>query len=141
MAVCAIQPILDDAACLAAVPQGWWDVLELQILCNLRTYLETGETVATCDVQELMDDAVCFDQLTAGQRAVVRLQLLCDISTLLGAGGGAEACTVFAFRHTGDFADPNGNVTGCPGEVYVRSSTGTLWKKLTGENTNTGWAL
>lgn len=138
MAVCTPASLFAEAACFAAAQRGDWDVLELQILCNLKTYLEGGGDVATCSVSELMADAACFDALTPGQRQVAKLQLLCDISTLLGAAG---ACTVFAKRHYADFADPNGNVTGCPGDVYIRTSDGSLWKKVSGDNTNTGWLL
>lgn len=140
MAECNVDELFSEAACFSAASSGILEVLELQILCNLSTYLSTGEAVATCDIDGLMADAACFAALTSGQRQVARLQLLCNISTLMGAGGGGT-CTVFSGRHTGDFADPNSNVTGCPGEVYVRSSTGTLWKKATGENTDTGWTL
>lgn len=135
MAVCATQPLLDDASCFFALMPGQWEVVKLALLCRI---LQAIDPVASCNVQTLMNDAACFFALKGGEWKALELQLLCEISTALGASGG---CVVFAKRHAADFADPNGNVTGCPGDVYVRTSTGVLWKKLSGDNTNTGWSI
>lgn len=137
MASCSVQELADDAACFFAVAlPGISEALELTLLCRI---LQAIDPVASCDVQSLMDEANCFFPVVkGGEWKALQLQLLCNISAALGASGG---CTVFARRHVADFADPNGNVTGCPGDVYVQTSTGALWKKVSGENTNTGWVV
>jgi len=35
MAQCNIQTLLNNAACFANLPPGMWDVIELQLLCEI----------------------------------------------------------------------------------------------------------
>lgn len=48
-----------------------------------------------------------------------------------GGGGGGVAPGV---------VDPNGNVTGDPGDTYWNSANGTFWVKSSGTGTDTGWS-
>jgi hypothetical protein len=47
-----------------------------------------------------------------------------------GSGGGAIPPGV---------VDPNGNVTGSPGDMYWNTANSSLWVKDSGTGTNTGW--
>ncbi len=80
MSVCAVQPLLDP--CFYELSPILQEVVETQMLCNLKNALDTGEPVS-CDIQALLTDAACFYNLSSQQLRVIRLQLLCDINNLV----------------------------------------------------------
>ena len=126
MSTCAVQPLLDDSGCFEALTSGQWQVVQLQLLCQI---LQALDPVATCNVQTLMDDANCFNALTPGQWRVVELQLLCDIKTSI--------INALPLCGTGS---PEGVVPGliC-GQLYTDTSTGTKYTFTGTVGTNTGW--
>lgn len=52
-----------------------------------------------------------------------------------GGGGGGLAFSSAAG------ADPNGAVSGSPGDTYYSTTTGTLWTKVSGVATTSGWVV
>lgn len=58
------------------------EVVETQMLCNLKNFLTSAEPV-TCDIQEILSDAGCFYAVNSHTLRAIRVQLLCDISNLL----------------------------------------------------------
>lgn len=116
MATCAVQPLLDDAACFAATTAGQLQWLQTVLLCRI---LQALDPMAECDVQGLLDDAACFAALPAGVLQLVQAQLLCNINTNI----------VNALPLCGS-GDPNTNGTGngtiC-GQTYVDTGTNTVY--------------
>lgn len=86
MATCSVQTISNENKCLFSLTSFQLDLVQAQILCNLKAHIQLGTDV-TCDIQTLLSDAKCFASLTSFQLQVVQTQLLCDISALIAAGG------------------------------------------------------
>ncbi len=82
-----------------------------------------------CEPNDLLDLARCFSCLSAAQHLEIQTYLLCQLVAGGGTGGGAvEPGAV----------DPEGSVTGTPGQTYFNSTNGTFWVKSSGSG-NTGW--
>lgn len=84
---------------------------------------------------EIAEASTCFSCIDNKESAI--LYLLEQIVTNGGGGGGGNAFS------SGSVDDPNGNVTGSPGDIYLSSipagGDGSVWFKVTGTDTNTGW--
>lgn len=135
MASCAIQPLLDDAACFNTLMGHQLQVVQATLLCQILTTLNP---VATCNVEELLADGRCFAALPSGLMPVVIAQLLCDLNSTLsgGGGGGGASGTSFSYWGTGS---PEGVVTAPVGSQYLDISTSQQWGKTSGGSTAFGW--
>lgn len=83
----------------------------------------------TCDPEVLAQSGKVFNGLDEGQRDIIELQLLCEI---LGASGGGTPIPPGT-------VNPNGNVTGSPGQTYFNSANSTFWVQNSATTGNTGW--
>lgn len=134
---CNPQDLVNPSLMGSFLP-GQMPYVEAALLCNIKQVLEGDEDVS-CDPQSIADEMKCLMcNFTPNQIAYVRAQLLCDIATLLGGGIPPSSCSTASKRHYGS-GDPEGVVEGCRGEIYVDVDTGTLWVKVSGDNTDTGW--
>jgi hypothetical protein len=66
-----------------------------------------------------------------------------ETRTLRGSRAGGPSTLPAALGagalRSSDAVAPNGTIVGSPGDLYTDTTTGQLWAKQTGVNTNTGW--
>ncbi len=82
MATCAVDTLLEDNPCYAALPPFLLDVVVTQMLCNILDKLQNGGAVS-CDVQTLLDQGVCFAAMPQSILKVLQASLLCEITNAL----------------------------------------------------------
>lgn len=77
----------------------------------------------SCNINTLLSSAASngFFSLQDRELRICVLQLLCDQAPQSG------------------IVDPNGAVTGSPGQTYVNTASGKVFVKTSGVGTNTGW--
>lgn len=137
MAECTIEDLRAAEGCPANLTAKQIAWAQLQMLCSIAEWIETGEAASECDLEALIEEGRC------STASLVELEYwkalkLCGIVTALTSGGVGGVCGPFMLRLKGN-GSPEGVQVGCQGQHYLDLDTGADWVFAGVNGSTTGW--